>query len=163
MEVDLNKSRITEKKSKVINYKEVKEFNTLHPDYNLNKADIIKIMRAFNKNMLDETMLNIYGVTLPENIGALFINNAGKSKKKSIDYAKSKETNTLVYHKNWETDNNMMRIVYVNRTRRTLVKNAGLFSFNPLQQFKRTASAYFRKNWSKCLTVNYNSTVDLKI
>lgn len=163
MEVDLNKSRITEKKSKVINYKEVKDFNKLHSGYNLTKADIIKIMRAFNTNMLDETMNNIYGVILPENIGALFINNAGKSKTKSVDYAKSKLTKTLVYHKNWETDNNVMRIVYINRTKRTLVKNAGLFTFNPLQQFKRKASAYFRKNWAKCLTVNYNSTIDIKI
>lgn len=163
MKVDLNKPRVTEKKGKVINYKEVKDFNKLHPNYNLNKSAIIKIMRTFNSNMAEETMINIYGIIFPENIGVLFINNAGKPRKKPIDYAKSKALGETVYHKNWDTDNNIMRLVYINRTKRTMIKNASLFSFNPLQSFRRKASAYFRKHWAKCLTVNYNSTVDIKI
>jgi hypothetical protein len=163
MEVDLNKPRVTEKKGKVINYKEVKDFNKLHPKYNLDKSAIIKIMRAFNSNMAEETMTNIYGVILPENIGAVFINNAGKAKGKSIDYANSKLAGKTVYHKNWDTDNNMMRIVYINHTKRTMVKNANMFSFNPLQQFRRKASAYFRMHWARCVSVNYNSTVDINI
>ncbi len=163
MKVDLNKPRVTEKKGKVINYKEVKDFNKLHPKYNLSRSAIIKIMRAFNSNMAEETMNNVYGVILPENIGAIFINNAGKTKKKSVDYAKSKATGKIVYHKNWDTDNNTMRIVYINHTKRTLIRNASMFSFNPLQQFKRQASSYFRKHWPKCVSVNYNSTVDINI
>jgi hypothetical protein len=163
MKVDLNKPRVTEKKGKVINYKEVRDFNKLYPEHNLKQSDIIKIMRAFNTNLADETMNNIYGVVLPENIGAIFINNAGKAKGKSIDYAKSKAAEKIVYHKNWHTDNNLIRIVYINRTRRTLVKNASLFTFNPLQQFKRRASAYFKKHWSRCLTTTYKPTVDIKL
>lgn len=163
MKVDLNKARVTEIKGKVIEYNEVRDFNKKYPKHHLKKTDIVKIMRTFNSNMADETMNNIYGVLLPENIGAIFINNAGKPKGKPIDYAKSKLAGKLVYHKNWETDNNIMRIVYVNKTRRTIIKNTGLFSFNPLQAFKRKASAYFRKSWPKCLTVNYNSTIDIKI
>jgi hypothetical protein len=93
----------------------------------------------------------------------VFINNAGKAKGKSIDYANSKLAGKTVYHKNWDTDNNMMRIVYINRTKRTMVKNANMFSFNPLQQFRRQASAYFKKHWARCLSVNYNSTVDINI
>lgn len=161
MKVDLNKARITEIKGKVINYKEVSGFNKLHPGYDLSKKDIIKIMRAFNTNIADETMNNIYGVTLPENIGTIFINNAGKPKSKAIDYAKSKSSGKLVYHKNWETDNNLMRIVYINNIRRSLIKNASLFSFNPLQQFKRRASSYFKKHWARCLKANYKPTVDV--
>ena len=163
MQVDLNKPRVTEKKGRVINYKEVKDFNKLHPQYNLNKTAIIKIMRTFNENIADETMNNIYGVTLPDYIGAIFINNAGKSNKKSIDYAKSKETGTIVYHRNWETDNNKMRIVYINRTRKTFIKNTGFFTFNPLQKFKKKASAYFRKNWARCVCVNYKASLDIKL
>ena len=163
MKVDLNKARVTEKKGKVINYKEVKDFNKLHSKYNLNKSAIIKIMRSFNLNMAEETMINIYGVIFPENIGAVFINNAGKSKNKSIDYANSKLAGKIVYHKNWDTDNNMMRIVYINHTKRTMIKNAKMFSFNPTQQFRRQSSAYFKKHWARCLSVNYNSTVDINI
>lgn len=160
MKVDLSKPRVKEEKGKVINYKEVQEFNKLHPNYNFKKTNIIKIMRAFNSNIAEETLNNIYGVILPENIGCLFINNAGKSKKKAVDYAKSKELGKVVYHKNWETDNNMMRIVYVNRTKRTLVKNTNLFAFTPLQEFKKKASAYFKKHWARCVKVNYN---DIKL
>ena len=139
MYVDLNKPRVTEKKGKVINYREVVDFNKLHPKYKLKKTDIVKIMRAFNNNMIEETMINIYGVILPENIGAIFINNAGKPKAKPIDYAKSKLAGKLVYHKNWETDNNMMRIVFLNRTKRTVVKYTSLLRFSPLQSFKKKA------------------------
>ncbi len=163
MKVDLNKSRVTEKKGKVINYKEVADFNKKYPGYNLTKADIIKVMRKFNENMADETMNNIYGVLLPENIGCVFINNSGKSKKKPVDYAKSKKQGKVVYHKNWDTDNNMMRITFMNKTLRTMVKHTKLYGFNPLQAFKRKASKYFRKNWSRCLSVNYNSTMDIKV
>lgn len=162
MKVDLSKPRITEKKGKVINYKEVVAFNKLHPKYNLKKTDIIKIMRAFNNNMVNETMINIYGVILPENIGAFFINNSGKPKNKSIDYAKSKLSDTIVYHKNWDTDNNVMRIIFLNRTKRTMVKNTSLLRFTPLQSFKKSASVYFKKNWPKCLAVNYKSASIIK-
>jgi len=163
MKVDLNKKRVTEKKGKVIDYKEVINFNKQNPNYKLKKTDIIKIMRAFNSNLVDETMKNIYGVVLPNNIGAIFINNAGKPKNKPVDYANSKKEGRLVYHKNWETDNNLMRIVYMNKTIKTVVKNTTVMSFNPIQLFKKKASAYFKNNWSKCLSVNYNSTVDIKI
>jgi hypothetical protein len=157
MKVDLHKSRVTEKKGKVIEYKEVRDFNKQHPDYNLKKTDIIKIMRTFNSNMADETMNNIYGVVLPENIGVIFINNAGKPSRKPIDYAKSKALGQTVYHKNWDTDNNLMRIVFMNKTLRTVVKNTKLFGFNAMQQYKKKAAKYFKKNWSKCLAVKYNS------
>jgi hypothetical protein len=163
MRVDLNKSRVTEKKGKVIEYKEVADFNKKYPGYNIKKTDIVKIMRAFNENMADETMNNIYGVIIPENIGCIFINNAGKAKKKPIDFANSKKQGKLVYHKNWDTDNNIMRIVFMNKTLRTMVSHTKLFGFNPLQAYKRKASKYFKKSWSRCLSVNYNSTVDLKV
>jgi hypothetical protein len=108
-------------------------------------------------------MSNIYGVMLPENIGAMYINNAGKPKTKSIDYAKSKQAGKIIYHKNWDTDNNLMRIVYINRTRKTMVKNTNLFTFNPLQQFKRKASAYFKKHWARCLRTGYTPTLEIKL
>jgi hypothetical protein len=163
MEVDLNKPRITEKKGKVIDYKEVVAFNKLHPKYKFRKTDIIKIMRAFNSNMAEETMINIYGVTLPENIGVILINNAGRSKKKAVNYAESKKTGIIVYHRNWETDNNIMHIKYVNHTRRTLVRNTTMFAFNPLQEFRKKASVYFKKNWAKCLALNYKSSTDINV
>lgn len=163
MRVDLNKPRVTEKKSKVIDYKEVKDFNNRYPEHNVKKTDIVKIMRAFNSIMTDETMLNIYGVIIPENIGVIFINNAGKPKRKPVDYAKSKELGTIVYHKNWDTDNNIMRIVFMNKTLRTMIRNTKLFTFNPLQAYKRKASAYFKKSWPRCLSVSYNSTIDIKV
>lgn len=161
MKVDLHKSRVTEKKSKVIAYKEVTRFNKQHPSYGLKQSDIIKIMRAFNSNMADETMNNIYGVVLPENIGVVFINNAGKPKNKPVDYAGSIAAGKIVYHKNWDTDNNLMRIVFMNKTLRTVVKNTKLFGFTPIQQFKKKAAKYFVKNWSRCLSARYNSRLDI--
>lgn len=154
---DLKKARVTEQKGKVIEYAELKEFKKLYPEYaNITMHDLINIARTFNKNMVAETMNNTYGVVLPENIGMICINNAGKPKKKLVDYKRSKEVGITVYHKNWETDGHYMRIVYSTGSVRNVIKNNNLFSFTPVLEFKRTASKYFRKHWQRCLTLSYN-------
>ncbi|MEY2701971.1 MAG: hypothetical protein RLY43_604 [Bacteroidota bacterium] len=153
---DLKKPRVTECKGKVIEYAEFKQFKKLHPEYkNITINDLIKIARTFNKNMVAETMVNPYGVVLPENIGVICINNAGKSTKKMVDYQKSKELGVTVHHKNWETDGHIMRIMYSSIPVRNVIKNNNLFSFTPILEFKRAASKYFKKNWQRCVRLNY--------
>ncbi len=154
----ISKTRLTEKKGKVITRKEVKLFNDLFPEYEgsvLNCRDIIDVVRAFNNNIALETTINPYGVILPNRIGIVLINNAGRSKKKPIDFKRTAELGYTVYHKNWDTDNNLMRITYLNNTRKSVVKNVKLFTFNATRTFKEVASAHFRKNWQRCLRLNY--------
>lgn len=148
---DLTKPRITEKKGKVLEYKEVVAFNKKFPEYNgLSQKQMLDVIRGFHKNIIEETMINPHGVTFPENFGTISIVNAGKSKHKQIDYAKSKQYGKTVYHKNWDTDNNMMAIVY-SRNVKNIIKNSGVFRFESLQEYRRKASLYW-KNWQKCVT-----------
>ena len=64
------------------------------------------------------------------------------------DFNNSKKHNKLMYHKNWDTDNNTLRITYLNNTARNTVQNTHLFSFTATQSFKRSAGKYFKKNTS---------------
>lgn len=164
MEVDLKKPRTREERGKIIGYKEFREFEKKHRRHNLKRSDLIKIARKFNEKIAEETMNNIYGVVLPFGIGLIFINNAGNpGKKKAVDYAASKKAGVKVYHRNWETDNNYMRIVYLNRSIRTRVKHNRLYGFNPSLKFRREASKYFKKHWSRCLNLNYKDKARIDI
>lgn len=154
---DLKKPRVTEKKGKVITNKEVTVFFKKYPEHKGQPVSIIiDVIRIFNQNISKETMRNVHGVLLPENIGKIVINNAGKPDKKGVDYYESKKQGKLVYHKNWDTDNNVMRITYFNNIT-SYVRYSNMFAFNPLQAFKRSASKYFRKNWARCIVLNYKT------
>ena len=151
---NLNKSRITEIKGKVIEYKELSVFRKKHPQYkNVTVSKMLNVIRKLHENTIEETMTNIYGVLLPENIGWIFLNNVGKSKKKAVDYYNSKKLNKIVYHKNWDTDNNTVRITYLNNTARNTIQNTHLISFTATQSYKRRAGKYFKKNWQRCLSM----------
>lgn len=154
MTPNLNKPRITEIKGKVIEYKELSIFRKKYPKYKEKTiSNLLTIIRKLHENIVEETMTNIYGVLLPENIGWLFLNNIGKTKKKAIDFNSSKKHNKLMYHKNWDTDNNTLRITYLNNTARNTIQNTHLFSFTATQSFKRKAGKYFSKNWQRVLSM----------
>lgn len=160
---DLNRKRITEKKKTVIGNKEVTQFNKQYPEHGrVTKTEIIKAIRKFNENIALETTINQVGVTLPNNIGILFINNMGKSNSLSKDYKLSIETGKDVYHRNWDTDNNKMRIIYMNDGARNNIKHSNLYTFQPIQGFRRMASKYFRKNWQRCLSIKIDSLRTIK-
>lgn len=156
---NLTKPRVREFKGKVIERKEITEFNKKYSEHgHVLQSDFIKIIRRFNENICEETTKNIYGVVLPENIGQIVINNAGKSKKKSVDYNESIKQGKTVYFKNWDTDNNLMRIVYYNNIK-NFVRFSNLFSFSATTDFRRLASSYFKKNWSRCISLNYKQQI----
>lgn len=155
---NLLKSRVRENKGKVIERKEIRSFNKIYKEHGeISKGQFMEIIKHFNKNITLETTSNIYGVALPENIGQIVINNAGKATKKSIDFKASILAGKTIYYKNWDTDNNMMKIVYYNNIR-NFVKFSKLYAFNPTSCFKKLASAYFKKHWARCLKLNYKQT-----
>lgn len=157
---DLTKARVTEKKGKVITRKEIAAFFKQYPEHKGQPTSvIIDVIRVFNQLIAKETTRNVYGVNLPENIGRIVINNAGKPKHKAVDFHESKKQGKIVYHRNWDTDNNTMRITYFNNIR-NYVRHSNLFGFNPLQAFKKDASVYFKKNWARCIVLNYKHQVE---
>jgi len=148
-------SRVREFKGKVIERKEIREFCKMYSEHkDVTKTEFMAIIKHFNKNIALETTKNIYGITLPENIGQIVINNAGRPTKKGIDFNSSIKAGKTVYFKNWDTDNNMMRIVYYNNIR-NFVKHSKLYSFSATACFRKVASSYFKKHWERCVKLNY--------
>jgi len=159
-EPNLTKPRVREFKGKVITRKDISLFNRKYSEHGvILQSDFIKIIKKFNDNICEETTKNIYGVVLPENIGQIVINNAGKSNKKSVDFNSSIKEGKTVYFKNWDTDNNLMRIVYYNNIK-NFVKYSNLFSFAATGSFRKTASSYFKKHWARCVQLNYKQQIE---
>jgi len=152
---DYKANRIKETKGKIIEYKEVRQFNKKFFEHGeVSKHQILEIIKKFNNNIINEATVNIYGVVLPENIGQILIANAGKSDKKRIDFNSSIKAGCNVYFKNWDTDNNRLRIMYFNNIT-NFVSHSNLFSFAATTSFRKIASTYFKKHWSRCVVINY--------
>ena len=61
--------------------------------------------------MVDDGMIrNRNGIELPQGLGNLFMATCSPAKSKNIDYAKSLEYGVEAKHKNWDSDNNLMKI-----------------------------------------------------
>lgn len=154
MNVDLNAKRVTEKKGRIIESKEVIEFNKKYPEHKRQKKeDILKIARCFNNKMIEETQRNIYGVALPQNLGVVSIVNKGISEKRPIDFKASMLAGKIVRHRNWETDNNIMNIRFSLVVKGLQPKFMTIYNFEPMRNFRKSASAYFKKNWQRCVII----------
>lgn len=151
---NISSKRVTENKGKVIEYAEVSQFNKKYPEHpSIRKEDILKVIRMFHSNIVDETMNNIYGVSLPENIGVIKIVNNGATKTRPVDFKTSLEVGKIVRYRNWDTDNNVMSIRYSQVKRGLRIKHSQVYSFVAIRSYKKLASAYFRKNWQRCVKI----------
>ncbi len=153
MKVDLNAKRVCEKKTSVFGVKEFKDFLIKFPEHKgLTKKEFTEIIRTFNYEMIEETKRNINGVTFPLNIGVIRIVNKGVMKHRPINYKESLAHGKIIRHRNFETDNNIMGIMYSSVKKGMNIKNGNVYIFSAMKFFRRDASEYFKKNWARVIT-----------
>ena len=70
----------------------------------ISDKELKKIIKVFNETVYQTVIDSREGVQLPEQVGWLFIGTCDQSKKRNIDYNKSKKYGVTVTNKNWETD-----------------------------------------------------------
>jgi len=133
-----------------------------NPQLNLTVGEISNIIKTFNENLIQESLNNKYGVLLPFKLGHIYLMNAGKRKTFALDMAKTISTGRKVYFKNWETDNNTLRIVFTTFTHRAYIKFSNILCFKASKKFRKLASEHFKKHWFKCVTVKIQTLMHIK-
>lgn len=158
----MGKQRRRLKTDSVLTVYQKKKFVAENPHWDMKPVDIHKIIKTFHENAVEAAITNQHGTVLPFKFGHIYLMNTGKRKKFAIDPAASKAAGRKVYFKNWETDNNSLRIVFTTSTHRGYIRFSNVLGFKACKKFRKKASDYFLKNWHRCLTVKVQILMHLK-
>jgi hypothetical protein len=127
---DLKAPRFRGKSLSVLTAKTHREFIGKYPEYsNINYTDFKNIVMAFN------------------------IGTCPPSKKKNIDFKKSFEFGVEATHRNWDSDNKLMKIFYTNETSKYPFGNKRVWGFTAVRDFKRSASQAYKDHYLKYVEV----------
>jgi hypothetical protein len=125
-----------------------KAFKEKHKKYELvENEDLRKICNAFHKLFWETVIDTRDGVELPENLGHIFIGTCQTSKKKNIDFAKSKKYGVIVTNNNWDTDGKLAKIFYTTYHNKYKFINRECWAFNGSRLFKRSVAKTYADNW----------------
>ena len=151
---DLNAPRFRSKSYSVLNAKTLKDFISKYPEYSgLSFNDFKSIIMGFNAELVQGIIDNRNGVELPDGLGFIFIGTCPPAKKKNIDFKKSAELGVSATHRNWDSDNKLMKIFYTNYSSKYPFGNKHIWGFTAVRDFKRSASKEYRQSWSKYIEV----------
>lgn len=152
---NLHARRFRPKKTIVINKQMHIDFITKYPAYgHITVTDFKKIIDTFNEELYKGIIGNRDGVELPESLGFIFLGTCKSPKKKNVDIVKSIELGTEVLHKNWESDNNLLKIFYTNHTSKYPLQNKQVWSFKAVKKFRQAASVAYKEDWSRYISID---------
>jgi hypothetical protein len=146
---NLNAPRFRPEVKSILEKKFFEEFKTKHPQYkNISDAEIRKMIKEFNRFIYQKVVNSRDGVQLPESIGWFFIGTCQESKKKNIDFVKSKEYGLKVTNRNWASDGKLAKIFFTNNAPKHKMKNREFWSFIACREFKRCVAKVYPENWN---------------
>lgn len=146
---NLNAPRFRPEVKSILEKKFFEEFKTKHPQYkNILDAEIRKMIKEFNRFIYQKVVNSRDGVQLPESIGWFFIGTCQESKKKNIDFVKSKEYGLKVTNRNWASDGKLAKIFFTNNAPKHKMKNREFWSFIACREFKRCVAKVYPENWN---------------
>lgn len=145
------------KSARVMDAQTFKEFKEKHPEYSdLTLTEFNGIIKQFHKDIVEEVTEHRYGISLPERLGQLVIVSFPRSNRKVIDFGKSNKTGVMSYHRNWETDNRMGKLVYQTGSYMASFKYHRMWSFTAARGFKQRVSEAFVKMYQKYIQIDNN-------
>jgi hypothetical protein len=146
----------------VLNKEFIESFKQKHPKYKDVEDDILrKIIKTFNKTVAQVVVDFRDGIQLPEQIGWLFIGTCQASKKRNVDFAKSRAYGVSVENKNWASDGKLAKIFFTNYAPKHKMKNREFWSFVACREFKRNVSKTYPENWNMYVIVNPKTKIRL--
>jgi len=152
---DLTAPRFRPKRINLLNVDLYNDFIQKYPKYShVTLAQFKKIISIFNEEMYKGVINNRDGVELPESLGFIFMGTCQSTKTKTIDVIKSMELGIQVAHQNWDSDNKLMKIFYTNHTSKYPWSNKQVWAFKAVKKFRQAASAAYKKDWSKYVSVD---------
>ncbi len=151
---NLKGPRFRERRISVLTIKTLKKFKSRYPEHNsLDLATFKNIVMTFNKLIVESIIANRNGVELPDGLGYIFMGTCPSPKKKNIDYGKSLNYGIETTHKNWDSDNKLLKIFYTNNSTKYPFKNKNVWSFKANKEFRQKASLEYKDNWAKYIEV----------
>jgi hypothetical protein len=152
---DLKGPRFRNKRISVLTRKTLKQFQEKYPEYkDLSLKEFKGIVMTFNAEIVQGILDNRDGIELPEGLGFIFMGSCPPAKKKNVDYSKSLKYGIETSHKNWDSDNKLLKIFYTNHTTKYPFTNKQVWSFKASKPFRKMASDMFKENWAMYITVN---------
>lgn len=155
--------RCREKFTTTLNETTFLAFKKKYPQYKSLTLDEFKvIVRTFNELLINSVIDNRNGIELPEGLGFIFIGTCQTPKKKFImDYGTSNKTGVKTSHKNWESDNNLMKIFYSNYNTKHSFQHKQVWAFRPGKPFRHKASVAYKEQWTKYIPINPTEKVSV--
>lgn len=160
---DLNGPRFREKRISVLTLKTLAAFKEKHPKYaNLSLAQFKDIMITFHGKLTEGIIENRNGIELPEGLGFIFMGTCSTPKKKNIDFKKSIEFGVKATHKNWDSDNKLLKIFYTNHNAKYPFHNKQVWAFKAVKQFRKAASEAYIADFTKYIEVSPMAKISAK-
>ncbi len=120
----------------------------------LSDAEIKRMIYGYN-GLLWQTVIDVRdGIEMPAQLGHVFIGTCPKKKGVNMNYKLSKEYETLIQHRNWESDNYLAKIFYTSYNSRYSFRHKELWSFKPTRSFTREVARTYPILWKKYLQVD---------
>ena len=150
---DLNAPRFRAKRKSILTKEKFSLFQEKYPEhYNATIEQFKNIIMTFNSLLAEGVIDNRDGVELPDGLGFIFMASCPPTKKNNINFAKSHKYGVQTNHKNWDSDNRLLKIFYTNHKTKFPFTNKQVWSFKAVKQFRKKASEEFKNNWTKyCL------------
>jgi len=158
---DLHAPRLRNKAHGLLNSDTLKEFKKEHKEYkDLDMATFKKIVVTFNEKLWWTVINERDGVTLPEQLGFLFIGSCeAPVVKRNIDFKKSLELGMNITLRNLESDSKLAKIFYTNYGTKYKFLNRDLWKFVAIRQFKRTVAQEYPKKWKQYVEIAQSERV----
>ena len=158
---DLHAPRLRNKAHGLLNSDTLKEFKKEHKEYkDLDMATFKKIVVTFNEKLWWTVINDRDGVTLPEQLGFLFIGSCETPLvKTNIDFKKSLELGMNITLRNLESDSKLAKIFYTNYGTKYKFLNRDLWKFVAIRQFKRSVAQQYPKKWKQYVEIGQSQKV----
>jgi hypothetical protein len=139
-------------------------FKKKYPRYAKYENNMLKnIAKSFNKSVYNMVVDTRDGVQLPDQIGWLFVGTCQQSKKKNVDFSKSRQYGVEVSNNNFATDGKLAKIFFTSYALKHKMKNREYWSFVACRDFKRLVAKSYPENWNMYRVVENNKKIIISI
>lgn len=122
----------------------------------LETKDLLAIVETFNTTLYKEVINNRDGAELPEQLGCIFLGRCMPKVSLNTDFKHSADQQQVVEHKNWDSNDFLLKIFYHNYDNRYRFQDHEIWGFEASRQFSRAASKAFKDIWTKCIHIDHS-------
>ena len=145
---DLNAPRFRRKHINPLTKDLWERFKKKYPEHGeIPLAKFKEIIRVYNGLVWQGVIDNRDGVELPEGLGFICMATCPRPQTVNPDMAKSIELGKVINHKNWDSDNKLLKIFYTNYAAKYRFQNFQVWGFRAVKQFRKAASDAYKENW----------------